>query len=784
MAERAAKEKEALEGAGAEETAEPNTPSDMGIYVQENGNEKIYALTPEAKQWAIKRLKKDEEGAEKEERQEEEAEADHNNQEKETNEPHSDETHETPDLRGEKVMEEQSDLSQDEGFKRLLGFLSDESDDVEAQARCVLNNTINKEKSREITPKSSAQEVVIMSPEDSIATEIICEKAPADEETRESEPFVDLEVVQFEMTNEIKRQATNEYSKELEGSEGSTSKSSEGAAKTIETSVAARNSEFDYLCPRLSLPLRYQEDEEEDEEDDHLFFRSCQKFIIASTESNTDSPDQKNKPTEGDESPLISLPHQQEGEEDNSDDEEDRMLSRASQNIVISAPDSSITLDDLYASDEERGRPPSPNLDSDQYTQAFLRQLVARHNATSENQSDIEEILDNLDLEAQEAPPAHPRHPHAAILQQLADGSEPESGEDEEPITRRQINGRCHPVRRIGYPVYGEGWVEEVRRRILEDADWEEEILSSSDTSEEEGSVDDLNVETPEESSIAEDESSWQEDDSVFEESVESVSSASSPRKVGDRQGVTETNDTLTSNKTSSGTNPPLNTRNEDEKEGQGKGEGEEGEEMEHEKLAEDASISTSCSSMSLPSIHESLDSNDEGATQVPQALPPATAGEGGDETKDTGVAEGREGLGGREGLEWGRRGGREVRSCIQKPQRPQVQVPDVISVHVPGGDSAQSTRTTSSALESATPRVSGGDASTDDSAPAGLPKEGYSGPQDRVRRRKAHDRLPRHKESTLSTHDALRSSHEAFVSGHNITGKLLVSVCSMIDTK
>lgn len=35
----------------------------------------------------------------------------------------------------------------------------------------------------------------------------------------------------------------------------------------------AINSEFDYLRPRLSLLLRYQE-EEEDEEDNHIFFRS------------------------------------------------------------------------------------------------------------------------------------------------------------------------------------------------------------------------------------------------------------------------------------------------------------------------------------------------------------------------------------------------------------------------------------------------------------------------------------------------------------------------------
>ncbi|XP_050733164.1 dynein axonemal assembly factor 1 homolog [Eriocheir sinensis] len=771
LAERAAKEKEVSEGAGAAATREPSTPADWGIFVQDNGNEKIYALTPEAKQWAIKRLRKDEEEAEKEPKQEREVEgeADHSNQEKETNEPHSDETQETPDLRDEKLMDDQIDLSQDEGFKRLLGFLSDDSDDVEAQARCVLNNTINTEKSREINRLKDPEEIVILSPEDSITTEFIYEKSPADGKTRESESLIDLEITEFEeVKNETERQVVNEHLKELEGSEESVSKSSESATETRETLVAARNSEYDSICPRLSLPLRYQEEEEEDEDDDHLFFRSCQNFILASTASNTDSPDQKDKPDERRESPLFTLPHQQEEEEndDSDNDEEDRMLLRASQNFVIAPPESSMALDDQDVSEEERGRPPSPNLDSDQYTQAFLRQLVARHNASSENQSDIEEILENLDLDAQEAPPTHPRHPHAAILQQLADRSEPESGEDEEPITRRQINGRCHPMRRVGLPIYGEGWVEEVRRRILEDADWEEEILSSSDTSEEEGSVDDLNVETPEESSMAEDDSSWQEDDSVFEESVENVSSAS-PRKVLDSGRVMETNDPLAaqlSNKTSIRTNASLNTRKEEEEEDE-----EEEEEEMHEKLAEEPSISTSCSSMSLPSINESLESNDEGETEVPQILPPGTAGE---ETRGTEVVEGREGLG------W-RRGGRGgAGSCFQESQHPQVRDSDVITVHAPGSDSAQSARTTPAAPESATPCVSGGDASTDDAAPPVLPKEGYSAPQERVGRRRSHDRHPRHRESTLSTHDALRSSHEAFVSGYNITGRSLVFVC------
>lgn len=707
----------------------------MGIYVQDDGNEKIYALTPEAKAWAMNRLKKEEEKEKKEEQQEErmEEESTHTNPEEEVEEPHEEEHLEPCDVKEEDEMDDQSDLSNDEGFKRLLAFLSEDSDD--SDHLCALNNTKNAEKLSEVIQCEDPIEVEVMFPEDSVNADV--EGLPGSKgEIDDLKYLMDLETVQ---PNASEEETEIKCSKELVGSEA-------GFLESTGNVFDVPEYQHDDPCPRLSLPLRYQEEEdaEDDEDEDQLLFRSCQNYLNAHT-TNTELPGQVLNIAEEEKASCRSSPHHLEEEEDEEEDNEEtnQVLFTSCQNLIIANTESNLGLPEHDGNAAEEERPPSPNLDSDQYTQAFLRQLVARHNAASENQSDIEEILDNLDLEAEERIPTHPRHPHAALLRQLAEGSEPESGEDEEPITRRPMNGMRLPTRRAGVPVFGERWEEEVRRRILEDADWEEEIESSIDTSEEEGSVDDLNVETPEESSLAEDDSSWQED-SVFEE--ESVSSAkSSPGKVLGAEGATERTERNTpqrtqifgTSETTSGTLPPRDADEDNE------------------------SNTTSCSSLSLPSLQDSPEDADEGVMQAPQILPPAaTSGEKKRRLEVAGEGEGKTGVG----------------NFLEESQHPLVSACDVSTA--PGRD-GESAKTAPSASESATSCVSSG-ANGGDAAPSGLLKQDYltkqgavdtMGFQMPVGRGGARSGGTRQRESTCSTRDALRSSHEAFVRGDNIIG-------------
>ncbi|KAK8396860.1 hypothetical protein O3P69_005080 [Scylla paramamosain] len=775
LAERAAKQG-TPEGAAA-----PDAPSDMGIYVQDDGHEKIYALTPEAKAWAMKRLKK----AEEEELQKEgEVESAHSNSEK-VDEPDG-KTQETCDVKEKAVQDEesnqsdQSDLYKDEGFKTLLGFLSEGSDDLDYL--CTLNNTRNAGKSSDIVQREYLEEVKGISPEDQIEVlfaedqveglspkhkvEVSC---PIDQvnslssedkvEVLSSENHVEGLSPEDSLNDEA-FEGTPRYETETGGpkhledfhiaqlfnteTQCSNSSGEVGGigAGFLESRSRFTDAEYDDLGPHLSLPLRYQEEEEEDaednEEDDQLFLRSCQNFISAHT-ATRETPGLL-LDAEGEEATCSSLHHHHEQAEEEEEEEEEanQDLFTSSQSIIRNTESNAEPRErDRGSAGAEEHRPPSPNLDSDQYTQAFLRELVARHHATAEDQSDIEEILDNLDLEAEETVPVHPRHPHAHLLHQLANGSEPESGEDEEPITRRPLNGMRLPPRHAGVPVFGERWVEEVRRSILEDADWEEEIESSIDTSEEEGSVDDLNVETPEESSLAEDDSSWQDDDSVFEE--ESVSPASSAGRVAAAEGAAgnaEGNNALDGpprTQTDSAdprTPPPLPADDED-------------------------SNTTSCSSLSLASLHDSP----VHAGHIPQASQDPTwakAGEGNKHRKSS---------------------GREGKTGIEDSPHPQFPVRDVSTAR---GGLGESAATAPAAAESALSCVSS-DASGGDAASLQLLKEDHPTPQEiedivelegLVQRPGARSGASKQRGSSCSTRDALRSSHEAFVRGHNITGR------------
>ncbi|MPC16062.1 Dynein assembly factor 1, axonemal [Portunus trituberculatus] len=687
LAERAAKEG-TPEGAAA-----PDATSDMGIYVQDDGHEKIYALTPEAKAWAMKRLKKAKENEEEDELQKEgEEESAHTNTEKVDEE--NEKTVEMPDVKEKAVQDEesdqseQSDLYKDEGFKTLLGFLSEGSDDLDNL--CVLNNTRNAGKSSEIMQREYLEEIIGISPEDQAEVlfpenhhveglspkhkvEVPCSVDQVDSLSSKDK----IEVLSCENLANI---LSPEDSVNDDGVKGTSWRETEtGKPKPLEDFHIAQLFNTETQC---SNPCG----EVGGDGTDFLKSRN------ASTEPEYD-----------DLGPHLSLSLR-------------------------------------GAAEAEEQRLSSPNLDSDQYTQAFLRELVARHQAAAEDQSDIEEILDNLDLEAEETMPVHPRHPHAHLLRQLANGSEPESGDDEEPITRRPLNGMRLPPRHAGVPVFGERWVEEVRRSILEDADWEEEIESSIDTSEEEGSVDDLNVETPEESSLAEDDSSWQDEDSVFEE--ESVSDVSSAGKVvpegagrnAEGNNLLDGSPRTQTNAAALRTPAPLSVDDED-------------------------SNTTSCSSLSLTSLQNSP-AHAIYAPQGHQDSPWSTMGEGNKHGKSS-----------------GRERKTEIGNFIEDSPQPQFPVRDVSSAL---GDLGESAVTAPAAAESASSCMSG-DASGCDAVPPGFLKEDHLSPQEIVnivasegvvQQREAGGGASRQRGSRCSTRDALRSSHEAFVRGHNITGE------------
>ncbi|XP_045122435.1 dynein axonemal assembly factor 1 homolog [Portunus trituberculatus] len=784
LAERAAKE-ETPEGAAA-----PDATSDMGIYVQDDGHEKIYALTPEAKAWAMKRLKKAKENEEEDELQKEgEEESAHTNTEKVDEE--NEKTVEMPDVKEKAVQDEesdqsdQSDLYKDEGFKTLLGFLSEGSDDLDNL--CVLNNTRNAGKSSEIMQREYLEEIIGISPEDQVEVlfpenhhveglspkhkvEVPCSVDQVDSLSSKDK----IEVLSCENLANI---LSPEDSVNDDGVKGTSWRETEtGKPKPLEdfhiaqlfntetqcsnpcgevggdgtdflkSRNASTEPEYDDLGPRLSLSLRYQEEEEEEEaedneERDQLFLRSCHNFIRAHT-ATTENPGLLLE-AEGDEASCSSLHHHHEQLEEEEEETEgaNQDLFLSSQSIIRNTECNTEPRErNRGAAEAEEQRLSSPNLDSDQYTQAFLRELVARHQAAAEDQSDIEEILDNLDLEAEETMPVHPRHPHAHLLRQLANGSEPESGDDEEPITRRPLNGMRLPPRHAGVPVFGERWVEEVRRSILEDADWEEEIESSIDTSEEEGSVDDLNVETPEESSLAEDDSSWQDEDSVFEE--ESVSDVSSAGKVvpegagrnAEGNNLLDGSPRTQTDAAALRTPAPLSVDDED-------------------------SNTTSCSSLSLTSLQNSP-AHAIYAPQGHQDSPWSTMGEGNKHGKSS-----------------GRERKTEIGNFIEDSPQPQFPVRDVSSAL---GDLGESAATAPAAAESASSCMSG-DASGCDAVPPGFLKEDHLSPQEIVnivasegvvQQHEAGGGASRQRGSRCSTRDALRSSHEAFVRGHNITGR------------
>ncbi|XP_069953377.1 dynein axonemal assembly factor 1 [Cherax quadricarinatus] len=157
------------------------------------------------------------------------------------------------------------------------------------------------------------------------------------------------------------------------------------------------------------------------------------------------------------------------------------------------------------------------------------------YNSHPQNESDIEEILENMEFEINNLQDLYERHnlEMERFSQGTPDNSEPEADDDVEEIVNngmlRNMNGidnnnEADPVR---VPVFGERWVEDARR-IMEAGDWQEELESSSNTSEEEESADELIIETPEETSLVEEESSLTDEDShesIFEEeSVNSVS--------------------------------------------------------------------------------------------------------------------------------------------------------------------------------------------------------------------------------------------------------------------
>ncbi|KAK3850213.1 hypothetical protein Pcinc_043065 [Petrolisthes cinctipes] len=553
LAERAAKEQAAAQGQVEDDSA------DMGIYVQDNGEEKVYALTPEAKQWAQNKLKKvkemDQERHKNEKLPHESGDV---NVENPNGKPECQEcVRESPD--------QQEGMPDDDAFNKLLANISDDFGDIEnfsgyKEAAVIDQND-------DATVKDDAD---------------VCNVMKTDKVVRESK----------ECINNVDARGNTEeieiccYERELV-EEMPKLKLSDENTDCIQTNdlVLLRKTETD---DKESLPSTSDCQNQNQDSDDQLLLTSCHNFLRACTSS--EEPVVSRETEASDDTKLTSSTTFSQKEssciltDSNNKEKESTLSDLDNQDIVIkdcpsitvcqnSDRSSLHSITDLENRDEGdshsipdchnpdthlhhniiRDHPvrtedsfsdradsheaqgvtamdgvdEEAEVDSDSEGQAYVRQLVTSHTARFQNDSDIEEILENLQFDSGGLGTAYwHNNMQVTVPREVADDNDQEGLENgvfNHRLYRSSNGSQWMPSTSI--PMFGDQWVNEARQTMMEDADWQEEIDSSS-TSDEDGSVDEFNVETPEETSPCE-ESSCMEDCSQGSSRLEEASASS-----------------------------------------------------------------------------------------------------------------------------------------------------------------------------------------------------------------------------------------------------------------
>nr|XP_053639063.1 uncharacterized protein LOC128693411 [Cherax quadricarinatus] len=447
----------------------------MGIYVEDNGTEKLYALTPAAKAWAQSRVRKMRKDAVDQVTDEEDhsghIENDVSGSDTSIYQRQKNESSEEVVIKDEafsKLLENLSDGSEDS--EKLDGLTENSSDLDEAGSPVHLQIKENKHSTQDVVSQANSEDVKDLENIDRThdpmgATDALKELIDF-EDLGKPTSLSDSGLPKISNTRDMQYDFHHENSSQISKSEDSGGENCTNCSSD---------------CPHTR-------------EHDQLLFKSCHNFLKNCTSASNDE-----------------------------------------QINTIPRIDSEELLGVIWDTDEVENYPAQYEVDSNSEGQSYLRQLVSDHNSHPQNESDIEEILENMEFEINNLQDLYERHnlEMERFSQGTPDNSEPEADDDVEEIVNngmlRNMNGidnnnEADPVR---VPVFGERWVEDARR-IMEAGDWQEELESSSNTSEEEESADELIIETPEETSLVEEESSLTDEDShesIFEEeSVNSVS--------------------------------------------------------------------------------------------------------------------------------------------------------------------------------------------------------------------------------------------------------------------
>ncbi|ROT80528.1 putative dynein assembly factor 1, axonemal [Penaeus vannamei] len=333
-------------------------PEDMGIHVEDNGEEKIYALTPQAKEWAKKKINEMKELVEiqKEEK---------GKPTKNENEENKGEAEDTAQIKDREERDET--IPDDEGFLKLLENLKEDPGNLNGELSIdpeefsavdstepeIQESVEHKDSDKSPRPDDTAlREDKPSEPEDGEGNEDATQ-AKASGKCLEGEKITNVEI-----STTYEQQPTEmDVNQELDSEVKAT-----GLEIVQDRSLQISCSDLalaDDECSQCSSTCRHQD------EDDRLLYASCHNFLRLHDTTTME------EQTEGESRPMTT--------------EE--------------------LLGDIWLVTEtvaQRSPSPSP-LDDDQESdsdgQGYLRQLVYDQNQPHETESDIEELLENMDFE-------------------------------------------------------------------------------------------------------------------------------------------------------------------------------------------------------------------------------------------------------------------------------------------------------------------------------------------------------------------------------------------------
>lgn len=485
-------------------------PEDMGIHVEDNGEEKIYALTPQAKEWAKKKINGMKELGEiqKEEK---------GKPTKNENEENKGEAEDTAQIKDREERDET--IPDDEGFLKLLENLKEDPGNLNGELSIdpeefsavdstepeIQESVEHKDSDKSPRPDDTAlREDKPSEPEDGEGNEDATQ-AKASGKCLEGE-----EITNVEISTTYEQQPTEmDVNQELDSEVKAT-----GLEIVQDRSLQISCSDLalaDDECSQCSSTCRHQD------EDDRLLYASCHNFLRLHDTTTME------EQTEGESRPMTT--------------EE--------------------LLGDIWLVTEtvaQRSPSPSP-LDDDQESdsdgQGYLRQLVYDQNQPHETESDIEELLENMDFEpdfqtyredqlAERAPSPFvvrengitARYPQALSMNDILDDDDEDdddeddddedddnADDDGDDDDTHEADGAEGPMP-AGAPMFGGNWMDQARRNIMND-EWDE-VEEESERSE------DASSEGLQESvSPLEDSDESRDESSLEEETVSSVSTNS-----------------------------------------------------------------------------------------------------------------------------------------------------------------------------------------------------------------------------------------------------------------